>query len=163
MKATFWTIQHIDKWHEFEKSGVLQADKKFILPYFINAYDWICDQMKKRISNHIDDGIYPIWAWYKYEVDYYRPDLRRSGHLEKGSPGVLIQFEEKMENVLLTDFIDWHMVLNTSQPTPNDYIRWEKIIIDEKQKRRIEKNIVQASLWTLTIDKVKSVKPFVAK
>jgi hypothetical protein len=161
--ATFWTIQHIDKWREFEAFGVLQADTDFIPSYFTIAYDWVREQMHKRISNSPNRDVYPIWAWYKYKTDYYRPDLRRSGHLAKGTPGVLVQYEEKMENVLLTDFIAWHMVLNTPKPTSNDYIKWQKIVIEENEKRRIAESIVQASLWNLSIDKVKSVKYFVAK
>ena len=55
----------------------------------------------------------PRWAWYKYDETKYRPDLRYSGYLKKGVKGVMIEFEESFENVLLTDFDEWHLVLNS--------------------------------------------------
>lgn len=155
---TFWTIQHIDKWKDFQKTGVLIADEKYAEPNFINAYKWIANQMSFRMVNTQNCGIHPIWAWYKYD-EKFRPDLRRRGHLAKGDGGVLIEFEESFDKVLLSDFMNWHLVLNTDKETK----AWQTIFINPNDKKRIAKSVVQASLWQVKIEQVKSVKEFTAR
>ncbi|NMX21197.1 hypothetical protein C5S30_01900, partial [ANME-1 cluster archaeon GoMg4] len=41
-----------------------------------------------------------------------KPDLRRSGHLPRGTSGVRIEFIVSSDRVLLSDFEAWHAVLN---------------------------------------------------
>lgn len=155
---TFWTIQHIDKWRDFQNTGVLTSDIKYAEPHFINAYKWIAKQMTSRMPDAHHPGIFPIWVWYKYD-DKYRPDLRRRAHLAKGDRGVLIEFEESFDNVLLSDFMNWHLVLNADKETK----AWHSIFINPADTKRIAKSVVQACLWQVKIDKVKSVKEFTAR
>jgi hypothetical protein len=170
---TFWTIQHIEKWKEFESTGVLVSDGNFIEPCFITAYNWIIKQMKMKLPAMNGNPLYPVWAWYKFSDDRYRPDLRRSGYLEKGTKGVMIEFEESFENVLLTDFMDWHLVLisrddeeiknETSIISPDEEYKWSDIIINCNQTERISQLSIQATLWKLSIEKVRKVTPFTAR
>jgi hypothetical protein len=154
---TFWTIQHADKWKYFQESGVLIADEKFVPDDFIFAYSWMNKQMRARIKNAPEGNHhYPIWAWYKYDVNRRRPDLRKSGYLEKGAKGVLIEFEASMDDVLLSDFIEWHMVLNASK----ELKVFNSIIIHPNQQRRIAQSIVQATLWQVKLESVKSALEF---
>ncbi len=103
-------------------------------------------------------GIFPIWAWYKYD-EKYRPDLRKAAHLAKGDRGVLIEVEESFDNVLLSDFMNWHLVLNSEKETK----AWQSIFINPSDKKRIAKSVVQASLWQVKIHQVKSAKEFIAR
>lgn len=155
---TFWTIQHIDKWKEFQNTGVLKSNIKYAEPNFINAYKWMANQMSFRIPCTATFDIFPIWAWYKYD-EKYRPDLRKTAHLAKGDKGVLIEFEESFDNVLLSDFMNWHLVLNADRETK----AWQSIFINLADKKRIAKSVVQACLWQVRMDQVKSAKEFTAR
>jgi hypothetical protein len=69
------------------------------------------DQMRLRLPPH--RASFPLWGWYRWQgPKQCRPDLRASGHLTKGTTGVRIEFELPEDSVLLSDFNDWHCVLN---------------------------------------------------
>lgn len=133
LMPTFWTIQHIDKWKEFQHTRVLKANATYIEPYYHFPYQWMIQQMHKRLPTAPLATSYPIWAWYKYDYNTYRPDLRRIGHLPKGTKGVLIEFEEEIDKVLLTDFMNWHLVLNSQKEKKS----FTNIIIKTSQQQRI--------------------------
>lgn len=42
------------------------------------AYDWIVEQMCKRIGPPPPSIRYPIWGWHTIEWKHAKPDLRRS-------------------------------------------------------------------------------------
>ena len=50
MKQLLWTIQDEKAFREFERTGVLRANKDFLFcqEEFRFAYDWISNQMKRR-------------------------------------------------------------------------------------------------------------------
>ncbi len=106
-------------------------------------------------------------------MNKYRPDLRHSGYLEKGVKAVMIEFEESFDNVLLTDFYEWHMVLNSKDKeeiknemaiiSPTENYKWSDIIIGCKEEERILQTSVQATLWKLRIEKVKTITQFIAR
>ncbi|MEG0472091.1 MAG: DUF3841 domain-containing protein [Solibacillus sp.] len=104
MMATYWTIQTMGKWEEVKRLGYLTGDRQFVWEEFVEPYKWMMTQMEKRIPNY--EGEYPIWVWPE------RPDLRRSAHLAKGEQGVLLKVELDPEDVLLSEFQAWHIVLN---------------------------------------------------
>lgn len=100
-----WTIQPVEVLERVEAEQVLYADPTYILEEFRHAYDWMHVQMERRIPGY--QGHYPWWGWHSP-----RPDLRRSGHLPRGSRGVRLELELDPHEVLLSDFDAWHAVLN---------------------------------------------------
>ncbi|CAH6419834.1 Domain of unknown function (DUF3841)-containing protein [uncultured virus] len=92
-----WTFQTEDAFHEFEKNGCLVGN--FSEPNYAQAYDWMVNEMKKKIGPPAVEGQYPIWAWYKCEdVDV------QTGHLHVGQKGVRIEFEiDPSQAVLFAD------------------------------------------------------------
>ena len=100
-----WTIQHAGAWDRARRRGVLRADGRFVYHHHRRAYRWMRGQMARRVSGYRNH--YPIWAWYRP-----KPDLRRAGHLPRGESGVRLEFLAPMESVLLSDFMNWHGVLN---------------------------------------------------
>jgi hypothetical protein len=69
------------------------------------------DQMRLRLPPH--HTRVPLWGWYRWQgTKQCRPDLRASGHLARGLPGVRIELELPEDSVLLSDFDSWHCVLN---------------------------------------------------
>ncbi len=47
---TYWTIQHIDAWEQAQKRGVLAGDAAWAYKEFHVAYQWMIDQMVKRLG-----------------------------------------------------------------------------------------------------------------
>ena len=170
---TFWTIQTREKWKEAQRLGYLIADEKYIWEEFIEPYQWMMGQMKKRLPNYA--GEYPIWLWTR------RPDLRGRAHLGKGEKGVLLKVELDEQDVLLSHFQAWHIVLsrsyfeleiNEEEPEYNkDEIEksWEMIfeldILEQHPnwKSILEKNGVQAVTGKITIANINFVKDFIAR
>jgi hypothetical protein len=69
--------------------------------------------MTERIGPPPEQDASPVWAWHWYAGSRRpKPDLRYRGHLGKGEAGVRIEIEADPEAVVLSDFIDWHAVLN---------------------------------------------------
>lgn len=69
----------------------------------------------------------PIWAWCR------KPDLRQTGHFTSGVKGVRLELEVPSSLVLLSNFEDWHWVLNggTNEndfgsyfPTEEEFDEW---------------------------------------
>lgn len=118
-KITLWTIQPIEWYERLLTDKIIYGDAKLSEWYtakdidFRTAYDWLIAEMKKQISPRPFADAVPIWAWFHYlNSDKKRPDLRSSGHLEKGQKGVRIEFIKSRNKVLLSDFDLWHSVLN---------------------------------------------------
>jgi hypothetical protein len=106
-----WTIQDMRAWERLRREGVLRGDGRRVSPYYRHAYGWMSDQMRLRLPPHC--ASFPLWGWYRWQGRRQcRPDLRASGHLAKGVPGVRIELELSEESVLLSDFNGWHCVLN---------------------------------------------------
>ncbi|PFJ33196.1 DUF3841 domain-containing protein [Bacillus thuringiensis] len=100
----YYTNQTIEAYRELEKNGYLKGDKKFIYLDFLPSYQWMVEQMDKRINNN---GSFPIWLWKE------KPDLNEEGHFPKGTKSVCLTVEIPDDNVLLSDFDTWHYILNT--------------------------------------------------
>lgn len=106
-------MQSEDAYRVLETTGVLHTDKSQILDdSFIPAYDWLAAEMKKRIGEPPSGVAYPLWAWYQWEGNRKRRDLRCSGYAERGTPLVQLTIEIPDDAVVLSDFDDWHYVLN---------------------------------------------------
>lgn len=109
-----WTIQSIKAYESLCEKGVLIAgeDHTIFEPSWDAAYKWLADQMKNRIGEPPEGVKYPIWAWYQWEGKRKRPDMR--SHNKISPPGekiVLLTIDVPDEQVLLSDFDDWHFVL----------------------------------------------------
>lgn len=117
-----WSIQNESAYEKFKETGILRADDRFIWNEMIFHYNWMAEQMKKRIGLSILEDIkYPIWAWYQWSgIKQKKPDLRFSGYLEKGTKGVLLELEVEPENVLLSDFEDFNTILNYGYISDNE-------------------------------------------
>ena len=80
---------------------------------FAESYDWLVRQMEKRIGPRPEGVIYPVWAWYQFAYQK-KPDLRRE-RWSNGNPGekqACILLDVPDREVLLSDFGNWHHVLN---------------------------------------------------
>ena len=114
-KLTLWTIQSRDFYEQLQKKGVIHTDIELSDLYdsFSYEYLWMAEQMKQRIGKpNNKDILLPIWGWYQFNGKRKRRDLRSSGLGKKGDKMVQIEFEISPNQVLLSDFDAWHVVLN---------------------------------------------------
>jgi hypothetical protein len=109
-----WTIQADYVWDMLQRDGILYGPEivdEHIL--WRTAYDWMVEQMERRIGPRPKPGTYPLWAWYQWDGDSRRkPDLRSSLHVPGGTRAVRIEFEIADDQILLSDFGAWHTPLN---------------------------------------------------
>lgn len=175
---TLWTIQTKEFWDKAQKIGVLKTDRRYAIREFRKPYEWMRQQMIKRIGPS-SNGI--LWAWNRYiDGDHRRPDLRRKGHLLSGAEGVLIEFEISENSVLLSDFENWHFPLNNwylgKDPVVEreigviknkaDYPEEIQDIIDESWQKifNVKRNRpTQATLWGLHLCYVTKITEFISK
>lgn len=63
-----WSIQHELVYEKMRKTGVLRADRNFILEDgYGDSYLWMTEQMNKRIGEPPKGVVLPVWAWYQWE------------------------------------------------------------------------------------------------
>jgi len=122
-RIRLWTIQPMSIYEELlDKGEVAVFDSGFAKsdPKFLFGYEWLIDQMHQRIGESHYPKQYPFWAWFQWQ-DYNKniPDMRRYP-LPKGEKHVRLMIEMPRENVLLSDFDDWHNVFDYQIPVIND-------------------------------------------
>lgn len=180
-----WTFQTAEAYEKLENQGYLIGRRELIEPLFVKAYNWLNQQMMKRIGEPPHEGQYPMWAWHRCdEID----NLERGGHLVPGTRGVRIEFEIDAKSVLLSDFDSWHYVLNhwylPASESDGDafelelkqqglYSLYFKKSLPHNFNQRIEASwdrifnltdySTQATFWKLESDQVLDVKWFTAE
>ncbi len=109
-----WTIQEECVYKQLLKTGKYHCDISMSpMQELRNEYDWLVGQMKKRIGAPPEGVTYPVWAWYQLNGKRCKPDLRRErwGYGLKGDIYVCMEIDVPDENVLLSDFDAWSIIL----------------------------------------------------
>ena len=124
VRMRLWTIQGIAIYEQLQSEGVAYCTKPRVgdLPEFRRAYHWMAEQMIKRIGEPPIKGIeYPLWAWYQYDSAKSNKPSKSIHDLQEGISAYM-EIEIPEQDVLLSDFNNWHAVLNEA-PLCN----WKKI------------------------------------
>lgn len=119
-----WTIQPKEVFDLIQREGVYRCDihKSGFEDFADMQYSWMVSQMKKRIGPPPEGVSYPVWAWYQWREDRKKPDLRweRCNCGRKGEKFYRLEIEIPDEQVLLSDFDNWHVPLNNALFTDSD-------------------------------------------
>ena len=111
-----WTIQSYQVWEKLQHDGLLYSFRPdFVDEYWqwYTAFKWMAGQMETRIGPRPRLDIYPLWAWYQWRnATHRKPDLRSPGHLAPGTRGVRLACEIPNDQILLSDFLQWHHALD---------------------------------------------------
>ena len=99
------TLQAADAFEELLSTGRIVPDPARATAEFLDAYAWMYRQMAERLPTRSDGA---LWLWAKTG----RRDLVDSCRLGRGK--VLLTCRVPRERVLLSEFDDWHRVLNGS-------------------------------------------------
>lgn len=120
-----WTIQGIEIYEQLQRDGVAYCIKPSFpddKPIILHAYHWMAEQMRRRIGEPPIKGIeYPLWAWYQYNSAKANKPLRSIHDVSEGVSAYM-EIEIPEQDVLLSEFSNWHAVLNEA-PIDN----WKKI------------------------------------
>ena len=152
------------------------------------SYSWIENKMRILLPKPEIKCIHPVWSWYVKD-NKSKPDLRQSGYTEKGKPAYRIEFEVPDEEVLLTCFDYWHLVLNATDDDlalgktifeksdfDEEYIQelladnwnlngeyveynWDNMILAKNSTKRD----IQATVWCIKDTQIKKVDKFIAR
>ncbi|WP_051261076.1 DUF3841 domain-containing protein [Desulfovibrio inopinatus] len=180
----FYHILSQSAYEALLQRGYLIGDGRRSMAGFHNAYGWMVAQMECRLPKRPrKSGKYPVWAWATP-----RPDLRCSGYLAPGTPGVRLTIEIDSSLVLLSDFMAWHYCLNGwyFAPSEAEDNAWEMraATISPKQQQQEKQRswekifdfdswrdpdwcgeieLIQATFWVLEASMVKEARPFTSR
>jgi len=147
------------------RGEVFRCDEKLATflqpePYnfgFREAYDWLVSRMEERIPK--PTGVtYPVWAWYKVYGETKKPDRRTGMFRNYDKFDSILEIEIPDDEVLLTDFDDWHYVINDfPYQTDEEYENnpdWEPTIEEKQESWEVvfnteNKKFVQACVWEI--------------
>ncbi|WP_017814637.1 DUF3841 domain-containing protein [Paenibacillus shenyangensis] len=102
--SKYWTVQSLSAWEQAQQHGFLEGHIDHIS--YPEAYRWMMDQMIERLPFY--DGSYPVWVWKE------KPDLLQLNHFTGREQCVCLTLSLHPLNVLLSDFQEWHAVLNNT-------------------------------------------------
>lgn len=182
-----WTLQPEAAYNQAMETGVYTCDpEQCPMPELFDAYRWLSKQMEKRIGPAPEGVEFPIWAWHTRGWWRSKPDLRTERW--NCGPGnedyVLLTLDVPDDQVLLSDFDSWHMVLNCQPITRSEeefdemweeldgmstsekaaYLskNWERVFnITPTENDWISRGSwIQATFWELRKEYIKEVKRF---
>ena len=123
-----WTFQGIAIYEQLIKEGIAYCSKPSYSDEenFMYAYRWMSAQMRSRIGESPIKGLeYPMWAWYQYDSAKKRKPTKSPFNMGEGIIAFM-ELEIPDNQVLLSDFSNWHAVLN--QGAIDD---WKRIYREE--------------------------------
>lgn len=146
-----WTIQPKEIYDYTMKNGIFITDieKSYWYQDLKDAYNWYIKKMIEKISKP-DNVILPIWAWYRWNGKEKKPDLRYNRFKETGDNELyaLITLEVPDSEVLLSEYDNWHCVLNNSylDTESNNEKEWDRIHdwLESLDNCEYERNIVES-------------------
>lgn len=129
-ELTMHTLQTPEAYEVLHGEGVLVGEPERGEPAFQEAYTWMSSQLDARGIPGPSGGL--IWLWPAPS----RATLRRCSR--RGRSEVLISVRVARERVLISEFLDWHAVLNrfyhlparTDEGADAWQARWERIEAD---------------------------------
>lgn len=107
-----WTILTEPAWQSLNDRGYLICDDEALgEELYLTAYQWMMQQMYERLGPPDPAARLPLWAWYQYSGRRKKP-IARKHQLPKRQRGYRVECDVPEEQVLLSDFMLWHQVLN---------------------------------------------------
>lgn len=186
-----WTIQPKNTLDIIKEKGVFTCDTTKSEWYnssneFHRAYDWLVKEMDNRGIYHPKELQLPLWAWHTIEYKHQKPDYYEMGFGKEGDELICIEFEISDNEVLLSDFDNWLLILNNDFVTEcnngkewDEEQQWLDNLPEDKRKTaiinswqrifnleavnndiRIAGSYIQATFWQLKKEMIRKVEYF---
>lgn len=176
-----WTIQPIAVYQKLINDGIYRCNP--ILSEncrdFLKAYDWLEEKMISAIGPKSAGVEHPVWAWYCWNGNRKKPDMRRVEFREANNV-VVMEIEIPDEKVFLSDYDCWHAVHNdayyhyeeSDEEWDAEDERYELLSFAEQERVKlqswdrdvivlpsdcIEGKYIQATFWELQKSQLKKV------
>ena len=164
---SLWTMQDQAVIDEINNKGFYVCDKN--KSYYLSqmdddemliGYKWIGRQMDRKGIYHPDNVEFPVWAWYAHDGKHKKPDLRSRSFKYCKYPFYCLKLEIPENEVLLSDFDDWHLVINNREKKEDNEI-WYKCLLDINRKNLLRFHpYIQATFWILKREYIKRIQRF---
>ena len=176
---TLYTFISEEELNILNETGKLVCDPSKVEPFYINAYDFMSSCLEKKCPKPDKAITYPRWAWYSWENSRNVPD---TGILEFYPDMYLLEIDVPDNEVLLSDYDNWHFCLNyiylPKTDEEDDWFESQKpYLTDDALKKRIRnswlnifdkdfpnrfitdenEHSVQAVFWILYKNQVKKI------
>lgn len=169
---TYWTLQKEEAWIQALECGYLEGNSEYAM--FQEEYIWMMKQMSKILPNYRRE--HPIWIWIK------KPDMRSSSHFNSGTRCVRLTVEIQDDEILISDFIEWHIVLNNgfnsdTEQEHEDFCAgklnmtkeesWERIFYYDRPRDQqwcgSENRCLQGTTGRIDLSRVKKIEHFISR
>lgn len=140
-----WTLQRKEVVQYLDKNDVYRMEDFSLTGWgdycsMKTAYQWLCDEMVRKISSPKFDTQLPIWCWHTINGKRKKPDMRESCHAPTGTEIYRLTLEIPDELVLLSDFALWHYPLNdwhisTSEQEDESF---ESLSLEQQERVKID-------------------------
>lgn len=110
-----YTTQTLAFYEELMQNGMVYCNKEsWICLEFRFQYDWMAEQMRKRIGEPPFSGIkYPVWVWLQYNSKKDpKPRMSPKEILKEENEAVMLELDVPDDAVLLSDLDLWIHPLN---------------------------------------------------
>ena len=111
-----WTVQPKAALDALAQTGVFrcQREKSYNLTKpgsLEKPYQWMMEQMRRRIGPPPARVEYPVWAWHTWEFARRAPDVDSAAFLRRTEEKALLTLDVPEDRALLSDFDAWQMAL----------------------------------------------------
>lgn len=107
----FYCVHELEYINKFKDKEYLENDLSYSelykYPNFARAYKWMEHKMRQRLKNYDGENLLWLWTTLPEEIsDFNEWDI--------GKTFVTLKVDIPEEDVLLSDFIAWHYILNNA-------------------------------------------------
>ena len=139
-----WVIAKRDVWEKVQRDKELLYDPDYLPLPLRPFYEWMRQQMAKRLPNY--QGNYPWWAWVRWTDEKPMPDLRSWDNelncFAEEEPAVRLELVLPDHEVLRSDFGSWCLALSDEYvaKTQGEQQHWDSLAPLERTRERIEQS-----------------------
>ena len=141
MKMRLWTSQTIEFYNELMEKGIAYCTRVSEFAQENDfAYRWIAEQTRKRIGEPPMPEIkLPVWAWYQYDSAKSNKPPKSPRNIQEGVSAYM-EIELPDNEVVLSEYNNWHAVLNLCPLTNWKRIGKKTDLLDKKAGRLLDFN-----------------------
>ncbi len=153
-----WTVQPASILKEIEKNGTYRCKEEYSYNLskkdsLKDSYQWLIQEMETRIGRRPEGVEFPIWAWHTWNFTHQCPDMNSPAFLVRNEDKVLLTLEIPDNEIVLTDFDAWQIVMRKSfltYETEEEKLESMESYLDSLDEKQYQKAIEES--WKNVFD-----------